>query len=76
MPPTASPTSPITSGDGAMATTHTVPVVPMFAPIMTFIACESVIIPEDTNPTTIAVIIADDCAIKVETMPVPTPARR
>ena len=35
-------------------------VVPIFAPIMTHIACRKVINPEFTNPTTITVVADDD----------------
>ena len=65
---------PSSSGEGTSATSQTVPVVPMFAPIITLIAWASVIMPADTKPTSMAVMIDEDWAISVETIPVPTPA--
>ena len=61
---------------GAKAMSHAVAVVPMFEPMITLIACVRFRRPEDTNPTTITVMIDDDWTITVETMPVPTPAKR
>ena len=76
MPPSERPISPRISGDGAKATIQTVPVVPMFAPMITLIACCKVIMPDETKPTSITVMMEDDWTINVETMPVPTPAMR
>ena len=76
MPPSPRPTRPSTCGSGANATIHTVAVVPTFAPIITLIACVRVMSPDDTNPTSMTVMIDDDCTSTVETMPVPTPATR
>ena len=53
--------------------THEVNVVPRFAPIMTPTDCDSVMIPELTNPTTITVIALEDCTIAVATAPSATP---
>ena len=39
---------------------HEVTVVPIFAPIITLIDCESVINPEFTKPTTITVVADED----------------
>ena len=55
---------------------HAVAVVPMLEPMMTLIACGSVMKPDVTNPTTMTVMIDDDWTIIVETTPVPIPARR
>ena len=70
------PIRPSICGSGANATIHTVAVVPMFAPIITFIAWGSVMRPEDTNPTSMTVMMDEDCTRIVETIPVPTPAMR
>ena len=43
--------------------------VPMFAPIMIPIACETFIMPEFTNPTTITVVAEDDWIIAVTPAP-------
>ena len=48
----------------------------MLEPMMTLIACVRFMSPEETNPTTITVMIEEDCTIIVETIPVPTPAMR
>jgi len=72
----ATPSSPISSGDGVNATRQIVPVVPMFAPMMTLIACGSVSMPDETKPTSIAVMMADDWTMSVENRPVPTPRSR
>ena len=76
MPPSPSPTRPSICGSGANATIHTVAVVPTFAPMITLIACWSDISPDETNPTSMTVMMEDDCTRMVETMPVPTPAAR
>ena len=55
---------------------HAVAVVPMFEPMMTLIAWVRFMSPDETNPTTITVMIDEDCTITVETTPVPTPASR
>ena len=60
MPPSPRPISPIICGSGAKATIQTVAVVPMFAPMITLIACWSVISPDETNPTSITEMIEDD----------------
>ena len=52
---------------------HIVAVVPIFAPIRTANACGSVMRAVETNPTSITVIIEEDCTIIVETIPEPTP---
>ena len=61
---------------GANAINHAVAVVPMFEPMMTFTACVRFMSPDETNPTTMTVMMEDDWTIIVETMPVPTPASR
>ena len=53
-----------------------VAVVPMFAPISTANACGSVIKAVETKPTSITVMMDDDCTMIVEIMPVPTPTIR
>ena len=45
----------------------------MFAPISTANACGRVIRAVDTKPTSITVIMDDDCTITVETIPEPMP---
>ena len=52
---------------------HAVTVVPTFAPIITFIACRSVISPELTNPTTMTVVADELCIIAVTPSPVRKP---
>ena len=73
MPPSATPPRPRNWGFGANAMIQTVAVVPMFAPIRTENACGSVISAIETKPTSITVMMLEDCTIIVETMPVPTP---
>ena len=53
-----------------------VAVVPMFAPMRTANAWGSVMSAVETKPTSITVIIDDDCTMIVETMPEPTPTMR
>ena len=48
---------------------HEVMVVPMLAPIMIPTACESFMIPELTNPTTITVVADEDCITAVTPAP-------
>ena len=48
----------------------------MFEPMMTLIACDRFMRPDETNPTTMTVMIDDDWTITVVITPVPTPARR
>ena len=55
---------------------QTVAVVPMFAPIKTENACGSVIRAVETKPTSMTVMIEEDCTRIVEKMPVPTPTMR
>ena len=75
-PPSASPTKPSICGFGAYAMIHTVAVVPMFAPIKTANACGSVMRAVETNPTSITVMMDEDCTMIVETMPLMTPTMR
>jgi len=56
--------------------THAVTVVPRLAPIMTLVACESVISPELTKPTTITVVADDDWITDVTPSPVRNPDMR
>ena len=48
---------------------HEVAVVPILAPIIIPIACDSFIIPEFTNPTSITVVADDDCMTAVTPAP-------
>ena len=52
---------------------HAVTVVPIFAPMITPIACLSVISPEFTKPTTITVVADELCITAVTTSPVKKP---
>ena len=54
---------------------HAVMVVPMFAPMMTPIACPRVRRPALTNPTTITVVALDDWIAAVTPKPVRTPLK-
>lgn len=56
-----------------IAIIHAVIVVPIFAPIITLIACESVSKQAFTKPTTITVVALDDCITEVTPKPVITP---
>ena len=51
-------------------------VVPMFAPIMTEIACASVSNPALTNETVITVVAVEDCTAAVTNIPVIIPVKR
>ena len=53
---------------------HPVTVVPMLAPMMTWIACLKFISPEFTNPTTITVVAEELWIIAVTPSPVRNPA--
>ena len=55
---------------------HTVIVVPMFAPIITEMACVRESRPALTKLTTITVVAEDDCIRAVINKPVQTPAKR
>jgi hypothetical protein len=55
---------------------HEVTVVPTFAPMMMPTACESCIIPEFTNPTTITVVAELLWMIAVTPAPTSTPSKR
>ena len=55
---------------------HAVSVVPMFAPMMTEMACASVSSPADTNETVITVVADDDCTAQVTSAPVSIPVTR
>ena len=55
---------------------HEVSVVPILAPIITLTACERVIRPEFTNPTTITVVAEDDCMTAVTPAPRSTAFKR
>ena len=76
MPPKPTPTKPSISLFGVSAIIHTVAVVPMFAPMSTLNACGSVISAVETKPTSMTVMMDDDCTIIVETMPEPMPTIR
>ena len=52
---------------------HDVAVVPMLAPMMTPTACDSRMMPEFTNPTTITVVAEDDWMTAVTSAPSSTP---
>ena len=52
---------------------HAVTVVPKFAPMMTPTALESFIIPELTNPTTMTVVVDEDCIKAVTNVPTKKP---
>ena len=51
-------------------------VVPMFAPIMTEMACARVSSPALTNETVITVVAEDDCTEQVTNIPVSMPVNR
>ena len=53
---------------------HAVTVVPMFAPMITFIACFKDISPEFTKPTTITVVAEELWIMAVTPSPVKRPA--
>ena len=55
---------------------HAVSVVPMFAPMMTEMACASVSSPAETNETVITVVADDDCTAQVTIVPVSIPVSR
>ena len=55
---------------------HAVSVVPMFAPMMTEMACASVSSPAETNETVITVVAEDDCTAHVTIVPVSIPVSR
>ena len=50
-----------------------VSVVPMFAPMMTEMACASVSSPAETNETVMTVVADDDCTAQVTIVPVSMP---
>ena len=52
---------------------HGVAVVPIFAPIITPTVCDSCMMPELTNPTTITVVVDELCRMAVTTAPSNTP---
>jgi hypothetical protein len=49
---------------------HAVRVVPMFAPMMTLMACDSVSNPAETKDTVITVVAVEDCTLAVMNVPV------
>ncbi len=55
---------------------HAVSVVPMLAPMITLMACDSVSSPADTNETVITVVADDDCTAQVTKVPVSIPVSR
>ena len=55
---------------------HAVSVVPILAPIITDMACESVNNPAETNDTVITVVADDDCTAQVTNVPVSMPSSR
>lgn len=55
---------------------HAVSVVPMFAPMMTLIACANVSSPADTKLTVITVVAVEDCTAAVTNVPVSIPVKR
>ena len=55
---------------------HAVRVVPMFAPMMTEMACASVSKPAETNETVITVVADDDWTAQVTIVPVNIPLSR
>ena len=55
---------------------HAVSVVPMFAPMITEMACASVSSPALTNETVITVVAVDDCTDAVTSIPVNIPVKR
>ena len=52
---------------------HAVSVVPMFAPMITEMACANVSSPADTNETVITVVADEDCTAQVTNVPVSIP---
>ena len=55
---------------------HAVRVVPMFAPMMTLMACANVNKPALTNETVMTVVAVDDCTAAVTKIPVRIPVSR
>ena len=55
---------------------HAVSVVPIFAPIMTEMACANVSKPALTNDTVITVVAVEDCTAAVISAPVRMPVTR
>ena len=55
---------------------HAVSVVPIFAPMMTEMACAKVSSPALTNDTVITVVAEDDCTEHVTNIPVSIPVKR
>ena len=55
---------------------HAVSVVPMFAPMMTEMACANVSSPALTNETVMTVVAVEDCTEAVTTVPVSRPVKR
>ena len=55
---------------------HAVSVVPMLAPMMTEMACESVSKPAETKDTVITVVADEDCTAQVTNVPVSIPVNR
>ena len=53
-----------------------VKVVPMFAPMMTEMACARLRIPADTKLTVMTVVAVEDCTAAVIAAPVRTPVKR
>ena len=62
--------------DVPTAIIHAVSVVPMFAPMMTEMACAKVSRPALTNDTVITVVAVDDCTEAVTSIPVSIPVKR
>ena len=55
---------------------HAVTVVPMWAPMMTEMACNRVSRPALTNETVISVVAVEDCTAAVTNIPVSIPVKR
>ena len=55
---------------------HAVSVVPIFAPMMTDMACASVSSPAFTKDTVMTVVAVEDCTAAVTNIPVSTPVNR
>ena len=66
----------LTSNDIPADIIHAVSVVPIFAPIITEIACASVSSPAFTNETVITVVAVEDCTEAVTNVPVNIPVKR
>ena len=66
----------LTSNDIPADIIHAVSVVPMFAPMMTEMACANVNRPALTNETVITVVAVDDCTDAVTSVPVSIPVKR